>query len=88
MSRTAWLTAGVAGGVIVALGLVRGAGIGTRRDPFFLEARVARASWRWLVPPKIRDTANPVPAWPGGIDGRARALGRSLRKLPRERRQR
>jgi mono/diheme cytochrome c family protein len=56
-----WLAAGLAAGVIVALTLSKGAGIGTRRDPFFLEAQVARASWRWLVPPAIRDTANPVP---------------------------
>jgi mono/diheme cytochrome c family protein len=62
MRRIAWLAAGLAAGVIVALAWVRGAGIGTRRDPFFLEARVARASWRWLVPPRTRDTANPVPA--------------------------
>ena len=56
------LAAGLAGGVIVALTLAKGAGIGTRRDPLFLEARMVRASWRWLVPSKIRDTANPVPA--------------------------
>jgi mono/diheme cytochrome c family protein len=64
MTRLLWLAAGLAAGAIVALALLRGTGIGTRRDPLFLEARLARASWRWLVPPAIRDTANPVPATP------------------------
>ena len=62
MRRVLWLAAGLVAGVIAALTLLKGAGIGTRRDPFFMEARLARASWRWLVPPRIRDTPNPVPA--------------------------
>ena len=55
------LAAGLTAGVAVAMVLVKGSGIGTRRDPFFMEARLARASWRWLVPPRTREAANPVP---------------------------
>lgn len=61
MLRWLALAAGLAAGAVIALMLLKGTGIGTRRDPFFLEARLARASWRWLVPPRIRETANPVP---------------------------
>jgi mono/diheme cytochrome c family protein len=67
MRRIGWLAAGLAAAAIVALAWARGAGIGTSRHPFFLEARVARAAWRWLVPPAIRDTANPVPAAPAEL---------------------
>ena len=65
MKALAWLAAGLAAGAIVALMLVKGTGIGARRDPIFLEARMARAGWRWLVPRRIRETANPVPAGAG-----------------------
>ena len=61
MIRWLLLAAGLASGVVIALVLAKGSGIGARRDPMFLEARLARASWRWLVPPRTRDTANPVP---------------------------
>jgi mono/diheme cytochrome c family protein len=62
MKRLVWLAAGLGAGVAIALVLFKGAGIGARRDPLFLETSVARAAWRWLVPARIRDTANPVPA--------------------------
>jgi mono/diheme cytochrome c family protein len=55
-----WLLALGAAAVVVFL--VRGAGITARRDPWPLEAKVARASWRFLVPADVRAAANPVPA--------------------------
>ena len=58
-----WLIRLAAGGTLVAvvgLALVKGSGIGARRDPMFFEARLARASWRWLVPPRVRDAVNPL----------------------------
>src|SRR5262245_36888837 len=55
-----WLFALGAAAIVVFV--VRGAGITARRDPWPLEAKVARASWRFLVPAGARTAANPVPA--------------------------
>jgi mono/diheme cytochrome c family protein len=46
---------------VVALILVRGAGISARRDSWPMEERVATAAWRFLIPRESRDAINPVP---------------------------
>jgi mono/diheme cytochrome c family protein len=60
-----WLLALGAAAVVVFL--VQGAGITARRAPWPLEAKVARASWRFLVPADVRAAANPVPATAEGL---------------------
>ena len=59
--RGIWVLIGVAGAGVVAAVLMRGAGVTARRVPSGLEARVAGAAWRFLVPSAARDLANPVP---------------------------
>ena len=57
-----WLTGAVLGsGVLLALWL-QGRGVSARRSPWPLEARVTRAAWRYLIPPRTRDAINPVPS--------------------------
>jgi hypothetical protein len=76
----AWLTAGMAGGVIVAFALC-GARASNQTQSIFLEARVARCrGGGWC--PKIRDTANPVAAGPAALTA-AREHWADHRKLPR-----
>ena len=50
--------------VLIVLSFVRGMGISAKRDPTALEERVAKAVWRFLVPPEHRTLTNPVPATP------------------------
>ena len=59
-------------GVAVLAGL-RGAGLSAvHGKPFPFEARIARATWRWLVPSAVRTRANPVSMTPAGLtDARA-----------------
>lgn len=64
MKRLLWLAVGLAALVALAAAVLRGSGVGARRDPFPLESRIARASWRWLVPREIRAAVNPIPATP------------------------
>ena len=59
-----WLAGVVLVGVLVLLVFVRGSGISAKREPWPFEERVAKASWRFLVPRDIRDTANPIPDTP------------------------
>jgi mono/diheme cytochrome c family protein len=47
-------------GLILLVGVVRGAGISVKREPWPLEDRVARSAWRFLVPSEMRGAANPV----------------------------
>ena len=58
---TLWGVGLVFAGVLVAIVFVRGAGVTAMREPWPLEARIARAGWRFLVPKQTRDAANPVP---------------------------
>jgi mono/diheme cytochrome c family protein len=60
--RLTWMAFGLVVVVASAVLLVRGMGITARRDPFPMEGRVGRASWRFLIPSKIRSAENPVPA--------------------------
>jgi mono/diheme cytochrome c family protein len=57
-----WGTAAILLGLIVAVVFVRGSGISASREPSALEARIAKAGWRFLVPKEMRDRTNPVPA--------------------------
>jgi mono/diheme cytochrome c family protein len=57
-----WGTAAILLGVIVAVVFVRGSGISASREPSPLEARLARAGWRFLIPKEMRDRTNPVAA--------------------------
>ena len=55
--------------LLLAVGLVtawflRGRGITARREPFPLEASLAKAAWKFLVPRDIRNRPNPVPGDP------------------------
>jgi mono/diheme cytochrome c family protein len=45
---------------VAAVVFLRGRGISTSGDPWPGEERVARAAWRFLVPPEVRQAANPV----------------------------
>lgn len=56
-----WAALGVAAACVVAAVVTRGAGVTARRVPSDLEARVAGAAWRFLVPAASRDLGNPVP---------------------------
>lgn len=58
--RGIWILIGVAAAGAVAAVLMRGAGVSARRAPSDLEARVAGAAWRFLVPAASRDMANPI----------------------------
>jgi mono/diheme cytochrome c family protein len=62
--RTIWLIAVMAAAFLIGLIVLRGRGISARRTPWLLEARVARASWRFLIPSTARSAANPVPDTP------------------------
>lgn len=56
------LLAGLA--LIVGLVFVRGMGITARRDPPAIEKRVAKATWRFMIPGEIRKANNPEPNTP------------------------
>jgi hypothetical protein len=47
-------------GLILLVGVVRGAGISAKREPWPLEDRVARSAWRFLIPSEMRNAASPV----------------------------
>jgi mono/diheme cytochrome c family protein len=50
--------------VVTGAGLlvfVRGMGVSARRAAPIVEQRLAKATWRFLVPPAIRNAENPVP---------------------------
>jgi mono/diheme cytochrome c family protein len=55
-----WLGVALLLAIIAGIVFVRGRGIGTDREAWPLEERMARASWRFLVPREIRDRPNPV----------------------------
>jgi len=57
-----WGVVLVAVAIVAGAALLHGRGITARRTPFRGEARVARASWLYLVPAASRNAANPVPA--------------------------
>ena len=48
--------------VIVALTLVGGSGLTSRRSPWPLEARLARAARSFLIPREVKEAVNPVSA--------------------------
>lgn len=65
LRRLLWWTAGLlVAAALMAAVFVRGSGISARRDPFPLEERIARASWRFLVPGESRNATNPVAETP------------------------
>jgi len=59
--RLVWLAAILMVFVIAGLILARGRGITSLRAPLPMEAFVARAAWRFLVPRAARAAVNPVP---------------------------
>jgi mono/diheme cytochrome c family protein len=61
-ARAAAVVAGL--GLLIVVVFLRGAGITALRKPPALEARVAKAAWRFLVPGEMRDAQNPVPQTP------------------------
>ena len=58
--RAALVLVGVAAVGVLAAVMMRGAGVTARRLPSQLEARMAGAAWRFLVPASARDLGNPV----------------------------
>ena len=67
MRKLFWLLAAAAAIVLAIALFVRGAGISARRQPSGLEARVAKATWRFLVPREYRTKLNPVSPTPDAI---------------------
>ena len=53
--------------VLIMLIFVRGMGISAKRQPTAIEEQVAKAVWRFLVPPPSRTLTNPVPTTPDVI---------------------
>ena len=63
--RLLWWTAGFVGIAVLGAALfLRGSGSTARREPFPFEERIARASWRFLVPREVRSATNPVAETP------------------------
>jgi mono/diheme cytochrome c family protein len=60
--RTIWLLAVLTAGLLIGAIALRGRGFSARRSPLAIEARLARSSWRFLVPSTIRSAVNPTPA--------------------------
>ena len=68
MQRLILALAVVGAAILAGLALGRGGGITARRSAFPMEERVARASWRFLIPLASRAATNPVPATTGALD--------------------
>jgi mono/diheme cytochrome c family protein len=51
-------------GLVLSAVFIKGRGISARRDPWPIEARAARAAWRFLVPPDVARQENPLPENP------------------------
>jgi len=58
--RLWWLLLGLGVGSIALFAFVRGMGISATRQPFPGEERMAKATWRFLIPGDIRAATNPV----------------------------
>jgi mono/diheme cytochrome c family protein len=56
-------------GLVLLLGVVRGAGISAKREPWPLEERVTKSAWRFLIPSEMRRAANPVANTAENIQG-------------------
>jgi mono/diheme cytochrome c family protein len=59
--KLVWILLALTVSVLLAAVFVRGMGISARREPTALEARLAKAAWRFLVPREYRKMTNPVP---------------------------
>lgn len=59
-ARTVVLIVALTGFVLVAL-FLQGSGISARRQPLPLEARAARAMWKFMIPAAARSSVNPTP---------------------------
>ena len=64
MRKLVWVLGATALVALIGAVLIRGSGISARRQPTGLEARIAKAGWRFLVPRDYRDMANPVQPTP------------------------
>jgi mono/diheme cytochrome c family protein len=62
MRRLVWVAAVAVVAAATLAMFLRGGGISARRRPLPLEVRLARASWRFLVPSSVRAVPNPMPA--------------------------
>src|SRR5688572_15291535 len=65
--RLLWLVALLIILVAAALAAVRGKGITALRAPLPMEAFIARAAWRFLIPGDARSAVNPVPDDPAAL---------------------